>query len=106
MTLARPTTATTSHSSRHQSIKDTIQRHFSSDPNKGRAHFGSRNLAKSESHRDIRDSVKEGSGHHFFQQPQQQPSENPHDDGAESDPENTRRKSVLLLGKKVLNRLG
>lgn len=90
----RPSTANT-HGSRSL-LKDTIGR-FSGDTAKGRVHFGSLTLGKNESHKEIRDSIhkdKDGS------QQQQQ-----HDEGVESDPESHRRKGLLMLGKKALNRL-
>ena len=66
-------------------LKDTLGRHFSSDTVKGRVRFGS-----VRSNSDQKDREKEGdeSGN-----------------GDESDPEANKRKSVLLLGKKVLGRL-
>ncbi|KAK5217415.1 Protein SABRE [Exophiala xenobiotica] len=103
----RPSTASShSHTSGPRTLfKDTIGRHFSSasDAAKGRGvHFGPLSLGKSESHRDVA-STSHGSG-----QSQSTGRDGQHgqqDDGAESDPEGHRRKSVLLLGKKVLNRL-
>ncbi|KAJ9643779.1 Protein SABRE [Knufia peltigerae] len=94
---ARPNTATSqapsSGGGSRNLLKDTIGRHFSGESSKGRGvHFGPLSLGKSESHKDVPSTMNHG-------------RDGQHDDGAESDPEGHRRKSVLLLGKKVLNRL-
>ena len=75
----RPNTATPHGRSL---LKDTLGRHFSSETVKGKVHFGGLGLSRGESNKGE------------------------DDEGAESDPENHKRKSVLLLGKKVLGRLG
>ncbi|KIW21259.1 hypothetical protein PV08_01839 [Exophiala spinifera] len=94
--LFRPSTATSQAQSsgggQRHSLKDTIGRHFSSESSKGRVHFGPLSLGKSESHKEGLSTASHG-------------RDGQHDDGAESDPEGHRRKGVLLLGKKVLNRL-
>lgn len=91
----RPSTATGSRSL----LKDTIGRHFSGDTVKGRVSFGPLSLGKSESQRESgskeREKEKDHRDHHGH-----------HEDGVESDPEGHKKKSVLLLGKKYLNRLG
>ncbi|KAK5049103.1 hypothetical protein LTR84_005526 [Exophiala bonariae] len=90
----RPSTATGSRSL----LKDTIGRHFSGDTVKGRVSFGPLSLGKSESHREssAKDKDKERENGN---------TAGAHDDGIESDPEGHKKKSVLLLGKKYLNRL-
>ncbi|KIX08404.1 uncharacterized protein Z518_03060 [Rhinocladiella mackenziei CBS 650.93] len=88
-------------------LKDAIGRHFSGDTVKGRVHIGGLGLGRSETHRESRDSShrdKDKDTNHYLH-PNQHQNQHQHDDGAESDPESHRRKSVLLLGKKVLHRL-
>ncbi|RVX74189.1 hypothetical protein B0A52_02021 [Exophiala mesophila] len=111
----RPSTA-----SGHRSLlKDTFGRHFSGDTTKRGVHFGPLSLGRSDTHvssggeRDRekdreKDKDKERekgngfSGHHRMPSSQSQQEDA---GGVESDPEGSKKKSVLLLGKKVLNRL-
>ena len=81
----RPTTAS-SHGPGRSLLKDTLGRHFSAETVKGKVRFGS---VRSNSH-DKREKGEEG-------------DEEKEDN---SDGEGNKRKSVLLLGKKVLGKLG
>ncbi|OAP64948.1 hypothetical protein AYL99_00920 [Fonsecaea erecta] len=101
-------------------LKDTIGRHFSGDTVKGRVHFGGLSLIKSESH-----SHRERSDSHGSHTPSTREKERDaggNEEGSaggvtsgttggasglstDSDAETNKRKSVLMLGKKVLNRL-
>jgi len=92
----RPSTATGSRSL----LKETIGRHFSGDTVKGRVSFGPLSLGKSESQKDSGSKEREKEKEKDFKDHQGH-----HEDGVESDPEGHKKKSVLLLGKKYLNRL-
>ncbi|KIW94182.1 uncharacterized protein Z519_05498 [Cladophialophora bantiana CBS 173.52] len=96
-------------------LKDTIGRHFSGDTVKGRVHFSGLSLIKSESH-----SHRERSDSHGSHSPSAKDKDRDGGGseegtagsvtgaggvGVDSDAETNKRKSVLMLGKKVLNRL-
>ncbi|KIW81853.1 hypothetical protein Z517_04879 [Fonsecaea pedrosoi CBS 271.37] len=101
-------------------LKDTIGRHFSGDTVKGRVHFSGLSLIKSESHSHRERSDSHGS--HTPSTKERERDNSGNDEGSpgsvvgganggiaplgtDSDAETNKRKSVLMLGKKVLNRL-
>ncbi|EXJ84349.1 hypothetical protein A1O3_05016 [Capronia epimyces CBS 606.96] len=111
----RPSTAN-SYSSKSL-LKETIRQHFSSDTGKGRVHFSGLGLIKSEGHRESRESSVHRERDKDLDEDNRAQDPSPHkDDGggggsgggtteSDADAESGRRKSVLSLGKKVLNRL-
>ncbi|ETI20757.1 hypothetical protein G647_07099 [Cladophialophora carrionii CBS 160.54] len=124
-----PHPPSSSHGPARSLLKDTIGRHFSADTVKGRVHFGGLSLIKSESHKEKehhRERSESQSSHKdkdkdrdrekttaaaahsaddvFTDATLAGPGGN-ETDGTERDTDINRRKSVLMLGKKVLNRL-